>query len=132
MNAWANAAPPGPRRPASLKRMRLLFAFLLLAALAVLVALLFKLNTGYALFVAPPYRVEVSLNAFILLLIGGFVALYLLIRVARRIANFPAGGRASRRRRNVERPRSKQDAAAVALLEGRYGKTRPLSEEALA
>ena len=34
--------------------MRLLFAFLLLAGLAVLVALLFKLNTGYALFVAPP------------------------------------------------------------------------------
>ena len=44
--------------------MRLLFAFLLVAALAVLLALLFKLNAGYALFVAPPYRVEVSLNAY--------------------------------------------------------------------
>src|SRR4030095_3912455 len=52
------------------KRLRPLFAFLLRAGVAVLVALLFKLNTGYALFVAPPYRVEVSLNAFILLVIG--------------------------------------------------------------
>jgi len=112
--------------------MRLLFAFLLLAGLAVLVALLFKLNTGYALFVAPPYRVEVSLNAFILLVIGGFVALYLLLRVAGRIAGLPAEVRASRRRRNVERARSKQDAAVVALLEGRYGKARQFAEEALA
>ena len=69
--------------------MRLLFAFLLLAALAVLVALLFKVNTGYALFVAPPYRVEISLNAFILLLIGGFVVLYLLLRLAGRISRLP-------------------------------------------
>ena len=112
--------------------MRLLFAFLLLAGLAVLVALLFKLNTGYALFVAPPYRVEVSLNAFILLVIGGFVALYLLLRVAGRIASMPAEVRASRRRRNIERARSKQDAAVVALLEGRYGKARQYAEEALA
>src|SRR5260221_9406425 len=115
MNAWANAAPPGPRRPASLKRMRLLFAFLLLAALAVLVALLFKLNTGYALFVAPPYRIEVSLNAFILLVIGGFVMLHLLFRLAARIAELPEEVRANRRRSNVERARVKQDAALVAL-----------------
>jgi HemY protein len=112
--------------------MRLLFAFLLLAALAVLVALLFKLNTGYALFVAPPYRVEVSLNAFILLLIGGFFALYLLLRIAGRVAGLPAEVRATRRRRNIERARSKQDAAVVALLEGRYGKARQFAEEALA
>src|SRR6185295_11053824 len=69
--------------------MRLLFAFLLLAALAVLVALLFKLNTGYALFVAPPYRVEISINAFILLAVAGFVALYLVLRLASRIARLP-------------------------------------------
>ena len=62
--------------------MRLLFAFLLLAALAVLAALLFKLNAGYALFVAPPYRVELSLNAFVLLVVAGFVALHLLLRLA--------------------------------------------------
>jgi len=112
--------------------MRLLFAFLLLAALAVLAALLFKLNTGYALFVAPPYRVEISLNAFILLLVGGFLVVYLSLRLGSRIARLPVEVRESRRRRNVERARGKQDAAVVALLEGRYGKARQFAEEALA
>ncbi len=112
--------------------MRLLFAFLLLAALAVLAALLFKLNAGYALFVAPPYRVELSLNAFILIVVAAFVLGYLLLRVGARIASLPREVRESRRRRNLERARGKQDAAVVALLEGRYGKARQFAEEALA
>ena len=112
--------------------MRLLFAFLLLAALAVLAALLFKVNTGYALFVAPPYRLELSLNAFILLLLGGFVVAYLLLQLVAKIARLPEEVRISRRRRNVERARTKQDAAMVALLEGRYGKARQFADEALA
>ena len=112
--------------------MRLLFAFLLLAALAVLAALLFKVNSGYALFVAPPYRLELSLNAFIVLLCLSFIAGYLLLRLVSRIARLPEEVRVSRRRRNVERARSKQDAAMVALLEGRYGKARQFADEALA
>jgi HemY protein len=112
--------------------VRLLFAFLLVAALAVLAALLFKLNAGYALFVAPPYRVELSLNAFIVSLVAAFVVLHLLLRLAARIARMPAEVRAARQRRNVERARSKQDSSVVALLEGRYGKARQYAEEALA
>jgi HemY protein len=112
--------------------VRLLFVFLLVATLAVLAALLFKLNAGYALFVAPPYRVEVSLNAFIVLVVAAFVVVHLLLRLAARIARMPAEVRAARQRRNVERSRGKQDASVVALLEGRYGKARQYAEEALA
>jgi HemY protein len=112
--------------------MRILFAFLLLAALAVLAALLFKLNAGYALFVAPPYRVELSLNAFILIVVGAFAILYLVLRLAGRIARLPRDVRDTRRRGNVERARARSDAAVVALLEGRYGKARQFAEEALA
>lgn len=112
--------------------MRALFAFLLLAALAVLAALLFRVNAGYALFIAPPYRVEISLNAFLLLVIGGFIFFYLLLRLAARIAGLPGIVRQVRRRRQVERARAKQDAAMVALLEGRYGKVRQFADEALA
>lgn len=112
--------------------MRLLFAFLLLATLAVLAALVFKLNVGYALFVAPPYRVEFSLNGFIVLVILAFLAVHLLLRLGTRIARMPGEVRATRRRRNVERARNRQDAAMVALLEGRYGKARQYAEEALA
>lgn len=112
--------------------MRLLFAFLLLTALAVLAALLFKLNAGYVLLVSPPYRVEISLNAFIVSLVAAFVVVHLLLRLAARIARMPAEVRASRQRRNAERARGKQDASVVALLEGRYGKARQYAEEALA
>jgi len=112
--------------------MRLLVAVLMLAALAMLAALLFKLNSGYALFVAPPYRVEISLNAFVILVVAAFVAFHLLFRVAARIARLPAEVREGRRRRNAERARVKQDAATVALLEGRYGKARQFAEESLA
>jgi HemY protein len=112
--------------------VRLLFAFLLIATLAVLAALLFKLNTGYALFVAPPYRVEVSLNAFIVFLVLAFIVVHLVLRLASRIARMPAEVQESRRRRNLERARGKQDASVVALLEGRYGKARQFAEEALA
>jgi HemY protein len=112
--------------------MRLLFAFLLLAALAMLAALLFKLNSGYALFVAPPYRVEISLNAFVIAVVAAFVVLHLVLRLAARIAQLPAEVREGRKRRNAERARGRQDAALVALLEGRYGKARQFAEEALA
>jgi HemY protein len=112
--------------------MRALFAFLLLAVLAVLTALLFRLNTGYALFVAPPYRVEISLNAFILLALALVVVCHLLLRFAAKIARLPHEVREARRRRNSERARGKTDAAVVALLEGRYGKARHYADEALA
>jgi HemY protein len=112
--------------------VRALVAFILIAAAAVTLALVFRLNTGYVLFVAPPYRVEVSQNAFILIVIATFLALYALIRAAVRLARLPAEVREGRRRRQFERFRSKQDAAVVALLEGRHGKARQFAQEALA
>ena len=112
--------------------MRALIAFLLIAAAAVTLALLFRLNTGYVLFVAPPYRVELSQNAFIIITVLAFLVLYVLIRAGVRLAQLPEDVREGRRRRQFERFRSKQDAAVVALLEGRHGKARQFAQEALA
>jgi HemY protein len=112
--------------------VRALIAFLLIAAAAVTLALLFRLNTGYVLFVAPPYRVELSQNAFIIITVLAFLVLYVLIRAGVRLAQLPEDVREGRRRRQFERFRSKQDAAVVALLEGRHGKARQFAQEALA
>jgi HemY protein len=112
--------------------VRVLFWFLLLAAAAVGVALAARLMAGYALFVSPPYRLELSLNLFLLLALAGFVGGYLLVRVTGRALHLPDEVRAFRRRQQQERTRIKQDAAIVALLEGRYGKARQNAEEALA
>jgi HemY protein len=112
--------------------VRILFWFLLLAGAAVAVALAARLTTGYVLFVAPPYRVELSLNLFIVLAATGFIVGYALVRVGKRALGLPEEVRALRRRRHVERARTKQDAAVVALLEGRFGRSRQYAEEALA
>jgi len=112
--------------------VRVLFWFLLLAAAAVGVALAARITAGYVLFVAPPYRVEVSLNFFLLALLAGFVGAYVALRVVRRMLDLPVEVRAYRRRQQEERARAKHDAAVVALLEGRYGKARQYAEEALA
>ena len=105
--------------------MRFLFWFLLLAVAAVVAALAVKLNAGYALLVAPPYRIELSLNLLLILLVGGFLALYFVDPADRRArCGCPrrcasgAGGR-SWSARAPSRTR-----AVVALLEGRYGKAR--------
>ena len=111
--------------------MRILFWFLLLAAAAVAVALAAKLVSGYVLFVAPPYRVELSLNLLLVLAVAGFAAGYALVRLAVRASGLPQEVRAIRRRQQETRARSKLDAAVVALLEGRYGKARQFAEEAL-
>jgi HemY protein len=112
--------------------MRFLFWFLLLAVAAVVVALAVKLNAGYAMLVAPPYRIELSLNLLLILLVGGFLALYLLIRIITRTVQMPRNVRVWRRQQKSGRARAKQDSAVVALLEGRYGKARQQAEEALA
>lgn len=112
--------------------MRALLAFLLLAAAAITAALFARYNTGYALFVAPPYRLEISLNAFVILAFLGFFLFYLLLRFAARLAALPGEVRESRSRQQVERARNRQDAALIALLEGRFGKARQFADEALA
>ena len=111
--------------------MRILFWFLLLAVAAVVAALMVKLNAGYALLVSPPYRVELSLNLLLVLVVGGFFLIYLALRLVTRAVQLPATVREWRRQQKIERARTKQDAAVVALLEGRYGKARQHAEEAL-
>ena len=112
--------------------MKVLIAFLIIAAAAVTLALAFHVNAGYVLLVSSPYRIEISQNAFIILLIVAFAAVYAVIRAGVRLANLPAEVREGRRRRQFERFRNKQDAAVIALLEGRHGKAREFAREALA
>jgi HemY protein len=112
--------------------MRFLFWFLLLAVAAVVAALAAKLNNGYALLVAPPYRIELSLNLLLILIAIGFASLYLILRMIVHTIKLPAQVRVWRRRQKETRSRAKLDAATVALLEGRYGKAQQHADEALA
>ncbi|GMU72418.1 MAG: heme biosynthesis protein HemY [Betaproteobacteria bacterium PRO3] len=112
--------------------MRFLAAFLSIAALAVGFALLAKSDAGYVQFVLPPLRIETSFFVFVLGTFLAFLVVHLLLRLAARIAAMPREVRTHRARAQLERARAKQDAAIVALLEGRYGRARELADEALA
>ncbi len=112
--------------------MRILFWFLLLAIAAVVAALAAKLNNGYALLVAAPYRIELSLNLLLFLIVAAFLSLYFVLRVVVHTTRLPGEVRAWRRRQREARSRARQDAATVALLEGRYVKAQQQAGEALA
>jgi HemY protein len=75
--------------------MRALLWLLLIAALAVGLSLAARYNDGYALFVLPPWRVEISLNLLLLLSVAGFIALYwvfrsfgMLLRLPQQVSEF--------------------------------------------
>ncbi|HVF65955.1 MAG TPA: heme biosynthesis HemY N-terminal domain-containing protein [Casimicrobiaceae bacterium] len=112
--------------------MRALLLFLLLAAVAVALALFARVNAGYVLFVAPPYRLELSINAFVIFALAAFAFLYAVLRFAARLARLPKEVRDHRRAQQTERARAKQDAALVGLLEGRFGRARQAAADALA
>src|SRR5258706_3061529 len=102
--------------------MRWVFWILSLFALAVAVALALRFNDGYALLVWPPYRVELSLNFFALMLGAAFVAGYLLVRFIFGALALPAKVREYRARRRRENSRAILLDAVRAYFEGRFGR----------
>lgn len=112
--------------------MRFLFWFLLIAASAIGLALALRVASGYALFVSPPYRIEISLGLLLLLVIASFGGGYAFVRLIVRTLQLPEEVRGYRTRRQQDQARAKHDAAVVALLEGRYGRARQFAQEALA
>ncbi len=93
-----------------------------LFALAVGAALALRFNAGYALLVWPPYRVELSLNLLLLLLVLGFMAVYLLLRFVFGAMGLPQRVREFRVRRRRDNARAALLEALRAFFEGRYAR----------
>jgi len=102
-----------------------------LFALAVALALALHLNTGYALLVSPPYRVEISLNLLLLLLAAGFALFYLLLRFIVGALGLPARVREFRRRHRRENARGMLLEALRAFFERRYGRAEKAAAGAM-
>jgi len=111
--------------------MRWVFWILGLFALAVALALALRYNTGYALLVWPPYRVELSLNLLVLLLIAGFAVGYLLLRFIFGAIGLPAKVREFRARRRRESARTTMLEALRAFFEERYGRAEKAAASAM-
>jgi HemY protein len=69
----------------------------------------------------PPYRLQISLNLLILLLVGGFVALYALSRVVARTMALPRAVQRYRERKSRERASQAIYDTVRLRIEGRFG-----------
>lgn len=110
--------------------MRGLFWVLVLFAAAVAVALGARMNNGYVLLAVPPYRAEVTLNLFLLVLAGLFFGLYVLLRGLSYTFGLPERARRYRARRNQERAALVFQDAVRLLFEGRFGQALKKAGEA--
>jgi HemY protein len=111
--------------------MRLFLWLLTLFAGAVGLAVLARFNPGNVVFFYPPYRVDLSLNLFVLAVAVSFALLYLLLRavsIARKMPERVAAYRREKRER--EGNRALRD-ALKSLLEGRFGQAEKAASRAV-
>jgi len=112
--------------------MRMLLWLFVLAALAVLAALSAQFNDGNVAIFAPPYRIDLSLNFFLLLLALLLLAVYLLARLGHALGEFPRRVAAYRARRDTMGSLHALRVAVLALLEGRYARVERAARDAQA
>mgnify|MGYP001374559802 FL=1 len=100
--------------------MRALIWLIALFALAAGLAMVAGLNQGYVLMVLPPWRMQLSLNFFLLLALGGFLLAYFLLRLFSRTVALPSRVSSWRERRRRDKGGKALRDALLALFEGRY------------
>ncbi|HTF16203.1 MAG TPA: heme biosynthesis HemY N-terminal domain-containing protein [Burkholderiales bacterium] len=110
--------------------MKGLLWLLVLSALAVALSLAMRGHGGYALFVLPPWRAEISLNLLAVLLIAAFAAAYFLLRVVWHTLRLPSHVRAFRERRRDAKGRAAELGAIQALFEGQFVRAEKLASGA--
>lgn len=110
--------------------MRTLLWLIGLFSLAVLLSLAARYNTGYALLVVPPWRIQVSLNLLILAFAFSTFLVYLLVRLVVNTLAMPRKVQAFRVERAKHQSLGHLRDALRLLLEGRYGHAVRSAEKA--
>lgn len=110
--------------------MRALLWFIALAATAVGLSIAARYNDGYALFVLPPWRVELSINLLALLILVLVLLLYVSMRITSAMLSLPASVQAFRKRQHELKAEAALRDAMRLLLEGRYGRALKAAERA--
>src|SRR5687767_8924367 len=102
--------------------MKSLLWLLAVFAAAVGLVLLARVDSGYVLFIYPPWRVEMSMVLFVVGALIAFFLLYALFRLVGSALVLPVTVRAWRVRRRRERAQAALAAALQAYYEGRYAR----------
>ncbi|MGH6624389.1 MAG: heme biosynthesis HemY N-terminal domain-containing protein [Burkholderiaceae bacterium] len=110
--------------------MRWLTWTLLLALLAATAALVLQVNAGNVAFLLPPYRIDVSLNLFLIVLVVALGLVYWIARAVQKLADFPERVRLYRTRREEVGGQQALVEAARSLLEGRFARAEKAARAA--
>ncbi len=110
--------------------MRWLTSALLLAVLAAVVALILQINAGNVAFLVHPYRIDVSLNLFIVALVVLLAVVYWAARAIQKVADFPEQVRLYRARREEVGGQQALVEAVRSLLEGRFARAEKAARSA--
>lgn len=102
--------------------MRTLFWIIAIFALAVGVVAIARYNTGYLLLVLPPYRIELSLNLLLVLLLVAFTVGYFLVRMVSGTLRLPAQVREYRVASRRQKARATLLEALQEFFAGRYAR----------
>ena len=111
--------------------MRWILGILVVLASAVAVALLLMFNHGNLAIFWPPYRVDLSINTAVVLLIAIVVLMFLASKAFVQLISLPARVRSHSEHRYRERALTAFREATVALAEGRFARAEKQSQLAL-
>ncbi len=112
--------------------MKVLLWALWLAALAATIAVGLQANHGSVVALAPPWRIDFSLNFFLLFLLFLLWLAYRFGRIAQRVRDFPERVRAYRERRSELGALRGLREALKALFEGRFARAERAARRAQA
>ncbi|PUA19968.1 heme biosynthesis protein HemY [Glaciimonas sp. PCH181] len=110
--------------------MRFFLWLIALFATAIGLAVLARYNAGNVVLFYPPYRIDLSLNFFILLTGIFFIALYILIRAIRTTQKLPGKVISYRRQKREEKSNKALRDSLKSLFEGRFGQAEKAATRA--
>ena len=110
--------------------MRFFLWLIALFATAIGLAVLARYNAGNVVLFYPPYRIDLSLNFFILLTGIFFIALYILIRAIRTTQKLPSKVISYRRQKREEKSNKALRDSLKSLFEGRFGQAEKAATRA--
>ena len=111
--------------------MRFFIWLLILLASAIGLAVLARFNPGNVVLFYPPYRVDLSLNFFIVLLVAAFALLLAIVAAVKATLAMPRRVEEYRATRQLRESGRALNEALQSYLEGRFGRSEKLAERAL-
>ncbi len=111
--------------------MRFALWSLVLAAVAVGIALFASNSTGYVVIILAPWRIELSINMLVFLIVAGYFAFYFLTRMVATLVAIPQRVSAYRAERERDRLRRALSDALLAFFQGRYASAEKNAATAL-